>query len=200
MRAGTVKLYAIPVTTMLVRNRSGQRIKGEWAVEEAMSALGCSIHDTRTVEFLRKGKQRYATPEYRQALPGYVFASIPDELFGAAVHVKGAWGSALPIIQVQKKDKLTDTPYDQAMRFFAMLKEKRDEAERIKTRADLVAEFDPGEPLEILRGPFSEQLVTFQKMVHSAHDLFPKLRVEMEIMGRKTTVDVDPLDVKSAAE
>lgn len=194
-----MKLYAIPVTTNLIRV-NGTRIRGEWAVEHAMEQIGCKIHDSRTVEFLRKGKQRYATPEYLPALPGYVFAEIPDEVFGAAVHVKGAWGSALPIIQMQKRLHLTETPHDIAMRFFARLKSKRDEAERIKTRADLVAEFDPGDPLEILRGPFMEQLGTFQKMVHSAHEMFPKLRVEMELMGRKTMVDVDPLDVRRAAE
>lgn len=195
-----MKLYAIPTTTALIRPIGGDRMKGEWAVEQQMTELGCKVHDTRSVEFKRKGKDRFATPEYQQALSGYVFSEIPDEIFGAAVHVKGAWGSALPIIKVTKRNHLAESPYDIAMRFFDMLKAKRAEAERIKERADLVAEFDPGDPLEILKGPFCEQLVTFQKMVHHAHEMFPKLRVEMELMGRKTTVDVDPLDVRKAAE
>jgi transcriptional antiterminator NusG len=192
------RLFAIPTTTALVR-ANGERIKGEWAVEVQMQEIGCKIYDSRTVEFIRKGKDRFARPEYRPALPGYVFADIPYDLFGRAVHVKGAWGSALPIYQVEKRNKLKETPHDAAMRFFASLEEKRVEAERIKSRADLVAEFDPGEPLNIISGPFAELLADFRRMVKTAHDRFPMIEAQMEIMGQKTTVKIDPLDVAKRA-
>ena len=189
------KLYAIPTTTALVRLRGGDRIKGEWAVEAQMQELGCRVYDSRTVDFVRKGKDRYARPEFRPALPGYVFADISDNLFSRAVHVEGAWGSALPIYQVEKRDKLKETPHDAAMRFFEALAEKRLEAERIKSRSDLVSQFDPGEPLKIIAGPFADMLVTFQRMIKSAHEMHPMIEGEMSLFGRQSPVRVDPLDV-----
>lgn len=192
------RLYAIPTTTALIRT-NGERIKGEWAVEIQMQEIGCKVYDSRTVEFIRKGKDRFARPEYRPALPGYVFADVPDDLFGRAVHVKGAWGSALPIYQVEKRNRLKETPHDAAMRFFALLEEKRAEAERIKSRSDLVAQFNPGEPLSIIAGPFADLLADFRRMVKTAHDTFPMIEADMHIMGRKTTIRLDPLDVAKRA-
>lgn len=191
----TNRLYAIPTTTAPVRPMGGDRIKGEWAVEQQLREIGCTVHDSRTVEFVRKGKDRFARPEYKPALPGYVFADVPDDLFGRAVHVKGAWGSALPIYNVEKRKHLKETPHEAAMRFFASLEEKRAEAERIKTRSELVAQFDPGEPLAIIAGPFADLLADFRRMVKTAHDTFPMIESDMHIMGRKTTVRLDPLDV-----
>ena len=200
MRRGIpIRLYAIPTTTALIRPTGGDRVKGEWAVEAQMKEIGCMVYDSRTVEFTRKGKDRFARPEYKPALPGYVFADIPDHLFGRAVHVKGAWGSALPIYDIEARRKMRETPHDAAMKFFASLKSKRIEAERIKHRADLVAEFDPGEPLSIISGPFSDLLASFRRMVRAAHDAYPMIEAQMEIMGQKTTVRLDPLDVAKRA-
>ncbi|KZY05259.1 hypothetical protein A3721_15115 [Sulfitobacter sp. HI0023] len=179
----------------MIRPPGGDRMKGEWAVEQQIKAMGCTVHDSRTVAFIRKGKDRYARPEYRPSLPGYVFAEIPDEAFGRAVHVQGAWGSALPIYQVENRNKLETTPYEAAMEFFAVLAEKREEAERIKRRADLVAGFDPGDPLEIISGPFKDLLVRFQRMVKTAHDMHPMIEGEMTLFGRQSPVRIDPLDV-----
>lgn len=195
----TGRLYAIPTTTALIRPIGGDRIKGEWAVEHQLRELGCTVYDSRAVQFVRKGKDRFARPEYVPVLSGYVFADVPDELFGRAVNVKGAWGSALPIYNRKNKNKLTETPHDALMRMFAELEEKRAEAERIKTRADLVSEFDPGEPLQIIAGPFCDMLADFQKMVKTAHDQFPMIKAQMEVMGQKTTVMLDPLDVAKRA-
>ena len=114
-------LYAIPTTTGMITH-NGHRERGEWAVERQLREMGAEPHDTRSVVFKRAGKRRYAEPEFEPALPGYVFASIPDEVFGKAVHAKGAWGSAL-YVQPRKGDG--PCPCRAVMAFVAVLAQKR---------------------------------------------------------------------------
>lgn len=188
-------LYAIPTTTGKVRH-DGERIRGEWAVEKALEAMGCTVHDQRAVEFKRKGKKRFPELIYSPCLPGYVFAEIPDDIFGRAVHVAGAFGSALPIPKGQNPEYC---PTAAVMRFLYRLATKRKEAERCEGNATMAQAFEMGEPLQILAGPFADQLAKFSGVVHRAHDMHPKIKLDMEVMGQRVPIEIDPLDVRKAS-
>mgnify|MGYP000259025892 CR=1 FL=1 len=62
-----------------------------------------------------------------------------------------------------------------------------------------MVQFQPGQALEILSGPFMERIVSFGRMIQGAHDLHPMIEAKGDFMGQQTTFKIDPLDVKGAA-
>ena len=61
-----------------------------------------------------------------------------------------------------------------------------------------VAEYEPGDLLQIMAGPFAGQLATFRKLAETDHDLFPRIKADVELFGRTTTIDLDPIHARRA--
>jgi len=76
--------------------------------------------------------------------------------------------------------------------------ERRDK-ERIAESRDKAAmcAYDQGQQLEITSGSLMGALVHFQRQSQRSGDNFPMVEVETEFMGQKTTVRIDPLEVRA---
>ena len=66
---------------------------------------------------------------------------------------------------------------------------------------DIPSPYKPGEKLSVVAGPFldwlGDQGVTFRKMAQAPHDQFPRIKVEAEVFGRVTEIELDPMHVRA---
>lgn len=76
--------------------------------------------------------------------------------------------------------------------FQAAVREEYEDMQRRKENSEYRCQYEPGQALRILDGPFADQHAVFLKAIRQAHDEYHKLRLEMAIMGRKATVELDP--------
>jgi transcriptional antiterminator NusG len=76
--------------------------------------------------------------------------------------------------------------------FRLSVEEELKDANRRRQNSEYQCQYAPGQALEILEGPFAGFSATFQKIVKQAHDEYAKLRVEVEIFGRPSSMDIDP--------
>ena len=60
-------------------------------------------------------------------------------------------------------------------------------------------EYSDGDILEIMAGPLMGQLATFRKLAETDHDLFPRIRADVELFGRVASIDLDPIDARRAS-
>lgn len=184
-------LYAICTTTRKIRIcGEADRIRGEFAVERQLRAMGIEADAAMKITLKRQGKRRTADAIEEPLLAGYVFADIPPELYVSAMHCRGAWGQAMAV------PKGAETA--QVRKFLSAASEARTEAARAIANGKASVAYDQGDLLEILTGPFRDQLARFRGVVQRAHDAHPKLRLEMQVFGQSVPVEVDPLDVKKA--
>jgi transcriptional antiterminator NusG len=191
---GKMTWYLGRTTTRLIAPEPGaEKERGEFAVERQLRALGIEAHAPRRIEFKRVGKKRHAEPITSAYLPGYIFAEIPASMFTRAIQCRGLSASlmAVPAQEVCRH----------VQPFIAKVKSENADAERIIESRDRAAmcQFQPGEALDVLAGPFAERLVKFTRMVEAAHDSFPMIEAQIEILGRLTRVKIDPLDVRAAS-
>lgn len=163
--------------------------RGEFAVVTQLQAMGFEAWCPRLIEFKRQGKRRRPDPIITPYLPGYVFVESPEERFH---EVHAAQGLAQTLMAVSEAEMR------RVAQFRAKVDAENDRAEKIIAANDRAAmiQFASGEALEILSGPFKDRIVKFKRMVDAAHEMHPMVEAEMDLMGSKVPVRVDPLDVK----
>ncbi len=66
------------------------------------------------------------------------------------------------------------------------------DAQRLMANNQYQCKFKPGEALELLEGALAGHGAVFQKVIRRAYDDYPRLRVEAELFGRKTVIDISP--------
>lgn len=181
-----------------------EKERGEMAVKRQLLDLGIEeAHAPVRIEFMRKGKRRFAEPTEEVLLPNYIFADIPAELFYDAIKCRGLVPSLMAIRQADL-ETYTDRDGQEhigLLPFMRRAEAKEAEARRIIASNDHAAmcQFDPGDTLEILSGPFMGQLVKFTRMIQSAHDLHPMVGFEGEMFGSSIPGMIDPLSVRRAS-
>jgi len=165
-----------------------KQIRGEFAVEDQLHALGIDAWTPRKITFVRRGKKRHPEPITDPYLPGYVFADIPAELFHRALEARGAFATTMSLSRADK---------DSIARFRRRVDEENAEAERIIARNDRAAmcQWTPGQALEILSGPFADKIVKFARLSLAGE---PHIEFEAELFGQVIKGKVDVLDVKAA--
>lgn len=183
----------ITTTRHIAPHPGAEKERGEFAVERQLHHLGIEAHAPRKIEFKRVGKKRRPDPITSPYLPGYIFAQIPAELYATAIQCNGLRPTMLTIPEQEVRRHV--------LRFIDRVAQENAEAERIIANNDRAAmcQFDAGQALEVLAGPFQERAVRFLRMVQSAHDMHPMIEAEADLFGRAVKVKVDPLDVKGAA-
>lgn len=180
-------------TSRLIRPKPGaEKIRGEFAVEHQLCEIGIDAIAPKRVDFIRKGKNRFPEPEISPYLRGYIFADIPAERFTEAIQAQGLSSSLMAI-----------TPQEMRCHVYPFLeraKQEEQEAQRIIARRDRAAmcQFQAGQAVDVLSGPFQDRTLSFVRMVHSATGQFPEIECEGDLFGRKVKIRVDPLDVRSA--
>ena len=165
-----------------------EKMPGAFAVEKQLHDMGIDAWTPRKITFKRAGKRRYAEAVVEPYLPGYVFADIPDELFQRAMTAKGAYMATMFISRADRA---------QVAAFRRRVEAENAEAERIIAAKDHAAmcAYRPGDALQILAGPFADQIVQFARLVVADR---PHIEFDAEMFGQIVKGKVDVLDVKAA--
>lgn len=182
----------LTTTTGHVRLNSGEKLRGEFAVEQQLHEMGVEAWTPRKITFARRGKKRHPEPVIEPYLPGYVFADIPATAFHSAVQARGAFQTTL---------HLSEGSLAAVRAFQRRVEDENAEANRIIARNDraAMAEFNPGDALEILAGPFAERLVRFRRITMAGNPAVPCVEWEADFLGQVVRGAVDVLDVKKVS-
>lgn len=70
---------------------------------------------------------------------------------------------------------------------------------RLRANNEYQCAYTPGQAVELLQGAFADLPATFRDVVRHSHDEYTKLRVDVEMFGRKTTVEIDPISVRASS-
>lgn len=191
--------YALPTTTATIRI-DGERLRGELAVTRQLQCMDIVADAALEARFVRKGNDRNFELTYAPLLPGYVFAEMNEEQHAKGIRVDGALGRSLKIIKSRKPESRACMEA-QAVKFLAALAKDRAEAERIALSRDKAAmcAYKPGEVLDIIEGAFIEMLAHFRGLTQKPGDQYPMIEADIDMMGRKTPVRLDPLSVRKAS-
>lgn len=181
----------LTTTTGHVRLQGGEKLRGEFAVERQLQDMGLTAWTPRKITFMRRGKKRHPEPVIEPYLPGYVFAEIPARAFHEALQARGAFSTTL---------HLSQGSFAAVRAFQSRVEAENAEANRIIAANDRAAmvQFNPGDALEILAGPFAERLVKFRRMVMAGNPAVPQVEWETDMLGQMVRGTVDVLDVKRA--
>jgi len=170
------------MTTYLCYARTGKEFEVESALRECVNDVWCG----RVIEWKRVGKKRRPEPIEKPALPNYLFATMTDGQFHEAQGIKYLAATMAPLGRHAERG---------FHRFRHAVDAEYAEADRARRNSEVPSsEFRVGELLEIIGGPFSERIATFRQVVERAHELHPRLRLDVD----GVPVEIDPLDVRRA--
>lgn len=162
-----------------------------------MADLGIPHWRGIRIQFERRGKNRTAEPYEYTALPNYVWCWPSDDQFHLLGGIEHLSRTHIRLSTSQSGNG----SLDQMRRFRDLADAKKAEADRIIGNRKAMAAyeaFDMGEAIQLLDPGFSDVLARYGGMVKRAHELYPRIRAELTIFGRTTTVEVDPLSVRRA--
>lgn len=76
--------------------------------------------------------------------------------------------------------------------FKASVEAEYADRERLRANSEYKCQYQPGQALIMLAGAFEGFEAVFKDTIKRAHDDYYRLRVSVEILGRKTIVETDP--------
>lgn len=161
----------------------------EFEVEREIADLGITAWVPRMVEIRRAGKKRTPTITERPYLPNAIFMDLTPRQWHEVHQIKFL---ASTMRQLNRRDVQDVEAFREAV------EAEQAEARHALANQKAVAEFKPGQAIEVLSGPFSGMVAEFCRVVQAAHDLHPHYEAETEIFGQVSTIRLDPLDVKEA--
>lgn len=159
-----------------------------FAVVETINELGGFAVAPRKVEIIRPAKQRRAKVEETPLLGGYFFANLTphqwhevNDTFRTVQEMcDGAWRRAQEFLAQAEQD------YQYRM-------EQYDAGRR-------VAEYAPGDPLQILFGIFAGYQASFLRLDETGPIPLIKARLQdVSLLGRDVDVTVDPINARKLA-
>lgn len=173
------------MTVYLCYARSGK----EFEVAGEIEKLGMDVYCARRMRFIRKGKKRRAEPEVSPYLQNYLFVNIPAERYLDVLAIRYLASTTMALSKADKR----------ALGLFrAAVDAEFATQEKKRLNQEAVSEYEPGQALQFLDGRFSDSMLTFRAIVERPHDVHPKIKASMEMMGREVTMEIDPLSVKAA--
>ena len=169
----------------------------EFDIRDELLASGYAATVPRKVETTSRGKDRKPKLEDVPLLPNYIFLDVAVDQYHRLIRTTGQYkylASTFQIIPARLEAHMT--------RWAAGIEATAQrEVDRYK-RGEELSLYQNGEQLHVIHGPFAEWLtnqnVTFRRMVQASHDTFPRAEVEVELFGRVTRLDVDPLHIRRA--
>ena len=168
----------------------GKRVLRQFYVEREVIALGVECWAPRRIDFIRSGYDRRASPVEILYLPNYVIFDVPADRFHDVLSVKYLRG---PLMALNR----ADIEYLPAFRKHVM-KEYDAARERAANQEVGMCEYRPDQTVTVVSGPLAGRFLKFIEMVERAHDLYPKIKASMDLMGRVSVVELDPIQVKAA--
>ena len=168
--------------TYILYARSGK----EFTVADDLRLIGIDVWCGRVIRWKRKGKDRRPEAYEEPALPNYLWAEMTAQQFYAAQKVK----HLSPTMQMVPHSATAGLQRFQRMADDAF---KAQDAARRKAEAPL-PEFDVGQALKLVGGPFADMVVKFRGVINASD----ALRRQIEADGPFGRIRVDPFDVKAA--
>lgn len=160
----------------------------EFDVQNEINTIGATSWVARKIEAIRSGKKRWPEAKTVALLPNYQFIECSDDQWHELPKIKFLASSFFPIYRVPPSLRLymetVDAEYDRQSA-------RVDAGERL-------SEYSEGDLFEILDGPLRGNLATYRAIVENARDQFPRLKGEVQMMGRVVPVEVDPLHARKA--
>jgi transcription antitermination factor NusG len=159
----------------------------EFEAQAEAEALGLTCYVPRRVDLIRQGNRRRPDAVVRPYLPGYVFIDTDNHGWQAlkgSKHLR-SWigiggGNARQVMQFIDR---VEADYQARM---AQIE-----------AGQRVDEYEPGDLLQIIAGPFAGQLARFQRVAEGA-GMFPELIAEGDLFGQAVTIRLDPLAARKA--
>lgn len=164
-------------------------LKQLWA-QEALRRMGIASWCGTSVSFKRVGKNRVPDKFENPYLPNYLFVDIgPNQLFDAL-----SVDHIAPSVQIVPRNEM-----ERLRAWQGEVNDLYDAAQRVDANSKAsVAEYKEGQAIKALSGPFEHFPLWFEKVAKAAHDQWPMIEAEVDIMGARRKVRLDPLDVRAA--
>ena len=165
-------------------------LKQLW-VQEELRRMGISAWCGTSVEFKRQGKRRVPDKIERPYIPNYLFIEMSAAQFftvSSLDHVSPQFQivPSMQMKQLRDWQEGVNEAHQQALRVDANSKAA-------------IAQYKHGQALRALSGPLEHFPMWFERVVKEAHDDWPKIEVEVDVMGARRKVRFDPLDVRADA-
>lgn len=159
----------------------------EFDAQEECETLGITCHVPRRVDMIRQGKRRRPDPVVRPFLPNYVFIEATP----------AQWHDLKDTKLIRTTMGIGDGNARLVHRFIARV--EADYAQRMAQieAGQRVDEYNEGDALEIIAGPFAGMLAKFRSIAEGA-GIFPEIVAELDLMGQATRARLDPLIVRRA--
>lgn len=121
-------------------------------------------------------------------IPKLMFCVIPAVYFRDVKKHKHVIGDPLELTRrdIEGRDTIG------LEHFKAMVEAEYADMKRKQANSEYECKFTPGQALKIFDGPFEGFDAAFKGIIHRAHDEYSKVRVEVEIFGRPTQLEIDP--------
>ena len=167
--------------TYLLYARSGK----EMQVADDLRLLGIPVWCGRVIRWKRKGKDRRPEAYEEPALPNYIWADMTAEQFYQAQKVKFLASTM----------QLVPHSATAGLRTFQRAADRAYEAQdAARRRAEApLPEFDVGQALKMVGGPFADMVVTFRGIINASD----ALRRQIEADGPFGRMKLDPFDVRA---
>lgn len=175
--ASELKWYCIRTFTGH-ETRVKQAIEAEIKRLSLQDRIGEIVVPLETVYEVRNGKRR---SRVRNFLPGYVVvnAALDKKIIDIITSITGVMNF------VGRKNSPTPLQLSEVERIFGRVEERAG----IETIAQT---YNEGDPVKVIDGPFS----TFSGIIKEVNNEKQKLKVEVGILGRKTPIELDFVQVE----
>ena len=160
----------------------------EQDVCEAMRDLGAVAHAPQVLLYERRNNDRRPRRWYDQVWPKLIVARGPARSYYRCWDIKDVLRGHL-YISAMVWEKQIEPWVERCANAVSM-------TERMIEAGEIADQYEIGESLLIREGPFRDRLAKFCGVQETEEALFPKLRMQVQIMGKDVEVPVDPLDVK----
>ncbi len=148
----------------------------------------------RKVEAIRQGKRRWPDPVISAAWPNYAFLTLTDAQWHQLHQLrKPPFRGTFHLVAAKEWDRCLLPAVARVEQDFQYRMEMIEAGQR-------VAEYNAGDALTMIGGPFAGQMLRFKAMVEAAHEVFPQIKATMDMMGREVDVLLDPIHARKAAE
>lgn len=161
----------------------------EFQVEQELQDLGLPMVWCPRILHGEYVKQRRNFRWYDKAyISKLLFAVIPAIYYSDAIALKHVIGKPLELNRYDCKELVV---------FRLRVEAEHKDAERKQANSEYKCQYEPGQALEVVGGVFSDKSAIFRGLVEKSHDEYAKLKLELELMGRQTFVEIDPDMVKA---
>lgn len=167
----------------------------EFEVEQDLEAIGLAPWVPRLLTSKYVKERREAVWYDRPYIHKMIFCPIPDQAWRDVVDLKHVIGKPLKLSRLDiEGDRSRNAPG--LTEFKEAVEAEYNDAQRRKVNSEYQCQYAPGQALEMLSGAFEGYRAVFHDVIRRQHDDYARLRLEIDLMGRKTFVEVDPDSVR----